>query len=135
MSREREKALNQAIMAAEPSEGFAPYATAYIEFYDSDVCVKIENRELAGRQRVFDALLSLLTYVESGFGRTGTRRHPVRLLHESLGANETHESVWQLQLDDLSGATRRVVWRSTREWKNGRVIREVIRNSIERVST
>ena len=70
MSRTREKALNDAITSADPSAGFEPFACPYIEFYYSDARVKIENRELQGQQKVFSALMSLLTLLDLEFGNS-----------------------------------------------------------------
>jgi len=68
LSRTREKALNDAIASADPGAGFEPFACAYVEFYRSDAQVKIENRELQGQQKVFSALMSLLTLSDLEFG-------------------------------------------------------------------
>jgi len=79
LSRAREKALNDAITSADPGAGFEPFACAYIEFYHSDAQVKIENRELQGQQKVFSALMSLLTLLAPGVAP--------RMLHYLLQVN------------------------------------------------
>jgi len=68
LSRTREKAFNDAIASADPGGRFEPFACAYVEFYQSDAQVKVGDRELQGQQRVFSALMSLLTLSDLQFG-------------------------------------------------------------------
>ena len=89
MSRSREKALNDALTSADPRARFEPFACAYIEFYHSDARVKIENRELQGQQKVFSALMSLLTLLDLEFGSALKR---LQLLSEGVDEAGLHVS-------------------------------------------
>jgi hypothetical protein len=129
VSRTREKALNEAIVAADPAEGFEPYASAYVEFYHADVVVRMQERELAGRQKVFSALVRLLTLLDMKFGKAGARSRRLRLLSESEGEDGKHVSLWELQVDRTSEGAKCIEWHSMREWRDGRVVREVIQES------
>ncbi len=122
MSRTREKALNDAIASADPGAGFEPFACAYIEFYHSDAQVKIEDRELQGQQKVFSALMSLLTLLDLEFGSALKR---LQLLSEGVDEAGLHVSHWQLRVD--GPRTVRIGWRAARAWKEGKIMREVIR--------
>jgi hypothetical protein len=121
LSRTREKALNDAIASADPNVGFEPFACAYIEFYHSDAQVKIENRELQGQQKVFSALMSLLTLLDLEFGSALKR---LQLLSEGVDEAGLHVSRWQLRVD--GPRTVRIGWRAARAWKEGKIMREVI---------
>jgi hypothetical protein len=109
LSRTREKALNDAITSADPSAGFEPFACAYIEFYHSDAQVKIENRELQGQQKVFSALMSLLTLLDLEFGSALKR---LQLLSDGVDEAGLHVSHWQLRVD--GPRTVRIGWRGAR---------------------
>lgn len=124
MSQAHEKLLNDAIASADPGAGFEPFARAYFEFYDSDAQVKIENREFWGQQKVFSALLSFLTRLELEFGRVGSGSKRLLLLSESVDDAGKHVSRWQLSLEGARAAN--IGWRATREWKDGKIVREVI---------
>lgn len=77
-----------------------------MEFYDAAVSVTIGSREFVGRERVFDALVSLLARMESGFGRPGVRSRRIRLLGESEEENGALVSLWQLEVEQcVEGST------------------------------
>ncbi len=107
MSRTREKALNDAITSTDPSAGFEPFARAYIEFCHSDGQVKIENREQQGKQKVFSALMSLLTLLDLEFGSALKR---LQFLSEGVDEAGLHVSHWQLSVD--GPRTVRIGWAS-----------------------
>ena len=79
----------------------------YIEFYHSDARVKIENRELQGQQKVFTALMSLLTLLDLEFGSALKR---LQLLSEGVNEARLHGSHWQLRVDGPRPV--RIGWRA-----------------------
>jgi hypothetical protein len=81
-----------------------------------------ENRELQGQQKVFSALMSLLTLLDLEFGSALKR---LQLLSEGVDEAGLHVSHWQLRVD--GPRTVRIGWRAARAWKEGKIMREVIR--------
>jgi hypothetical protein len=58
--------------------------------------VKIEDRELQGQQKVFSALMNLLTLLDLEFGSALKR---LQLLSEGVDEAGLHVSHWQLSVD------------------------------------
>jgi hypothetical protein len=120
-----ERALNDAILAAEISGSYEEYLEIFDHFYADDIHATAEELKepvegkAAVRARLAGFLVPLHVLAEIGGVSVSVQWSPITDDRPDV----TH-SAWTLEFRDVTGASCRVTWCSRRKWRTGRVLSE-----------
>jgi hypothetical protein len=120
-----ERALNDAILAAEISESYEEYLEIFDHFYADNIHATADGLKepvegkAAVRARLAGFLVPLHVFAEIGGLSVSIHSSPIT----GDRPDETH-SAWTLELRGVTGASCSVMWCSRRTWRAGHVVSE-----------